>query len=97
MITHSVFFTLIYPLGSEEEHKFFKAAAELSQIDGVQNFKSLRQTGKKNNYDFGLSMEFTSQEVYERYNQNPLHLQFIENYWIPGVTDFMEIDYEVLK
>ena len=96
MITHTVFFTLIYPLDSVEEHKFFKAAAELSQIEGVLNFKSLRQTGKKNNYDFGLSMEFNNSEIYEQYNRHPLHMQFIENHWIPAVTDFIEIDYELL-
>ncbi|MBS1610400.1 MAG: Dabb family protein [Bacteroidetes bacterium] len=94
MITHSVFFKLKYPAASPKTGNFFAAAKELSSIPGVQNFKEVRQTGKKNNYDYGLIMEFNSQELYDQYNNHPLHTQFIEQYWIPGVTEFMEIDYE---
>jgi hypothetical protein len=94
MITHSVFFKLKYPSGSVEADTFFAAAKELSSIPGVQNFKDVRQTGKKNSYEYGLIMEFASQGLYDEYNKHPLHVQFIERYWIPAVTEFMEIDYE---
>lgn len=94
MITHSVFFKLRYPAGSPDADNFFLAARELSTIPGVQNFKDVRQTGKKNNYEYGLIMEFASQELYDQYNNHPLHTQFVERYWIPAVADFMEIDYE---
>jgi len=97
MITHSVFFKLKYPHDSIQEQQFFSAAAELSGIAGVKNFKSVKQTGKKNNYDFGLIMEFDNEEIYKKYNENPLHTRFIEKYWIPTVADFMEIDYEFLN
>jgi hypothetical protein len=94
MITHSVFFKLKYPEGSVDADRFFSAARELFSIPGVQNFKVIRQTGKKNNYEYGLIMEFASQEIYDQYNSHHLHTQFVEKFWIPAVTDFIEIDYE---
>ncbi len=60
----------------------------------VKNFEALRQTSLKNNYDFGLSMEFASEEDYQTYNEHLLHVQFVETRWIPEVADFIEIDYK---
>lgn len=94
MITHSVFFKLKNTATSIEVKMFFDAAKELSAIPGVQNFKDVKQTGAKNNYEYGLIMEFTSQEVYDRYNDHPMHKRFVEKYWMAMVEDFMEIDYE---
>ncbi|MES1217478.1 MAG: Dabb family protein, partial [Bacteroidota bacterium] len=83
--------------GSSEEKEFFKAASLLAAIPGVENFESLKQVSKKNNYDFGLSMEFASQQLYDNYNTHPAHVQFIQQFWISMVADFMEIDYELLN
>jgi hypothetical protein len=38
-------------------------------------------------------MEFSDQEAYETYNNHPIHTEFIQQYWIPGVEDFLETDY----
>ena len=94
MIRHSVIFTLIAPIGSAEASEFLSAAAKLSSIPGVRNFESLRQTSKKNDYDYGLSMEFDTAEDYADYNIHPDHTAFIQNYWLPNVTKFLEIDFE---
>ena len=94
MIRHTVAFTLKYPKGSPEEKEFLDATLHLEKIPGVQHFERLKQTSKKNRFDFGLSMEFPDQEAYEIYNNHPLHTEFIQRYWIPGVADFLETDYE---
>ncbi|HRN58162.1 MAG TPA: Dabb family protein [Agriterribacter sp.] len=94
MIRHTVAFTLKHPKGSPEEKAFLNATLTLKDIPGVQQFERLRQTGKKNRFAFGLSMEFSDQEAYEAYNHHPLHTAFIQQYWIPGVEDFLETDYE---
>jgi heme-degrading monooxygenase HmoA len=96
MIRHSVIFSLKCPKGSAEETAFLAAAACLSAIPGVRKFESLRQTSKKNEFDYGLSMEFDSQEAYNAYNTHPHHTAFIENYWLAWVNKFLEIDYELL-
>ncbi len=67
MICHSVVFKLKYPKNSKEEVKFLNAAKDLSSIPGVNNFRCLRQISKKNNFDYGIFMEFDTQEDYERF------------------------------
>ena len=96
MIRHSVIFTLKCPKGTAEETAFLAAAACLAGIPGVHKFESLRQTSKKNEFDYGLSMEFDSPEAYAAYNVHPDHTAFIENYWMEWVDKFLEIDYELL-
>lgn len=90
------FFTLKHPSGSVDEQAFFAAARTLANIPGVQHFSCLKQTSPKNNFDFGLSMEFATHELYNSYTNHPDHTDFVEQYWASNVADFMEIDYEVL-
>ena len=58
-----------------------------------EGFECLRQTSPKNNYTFGLSMEFDNEAAYAFYNVHAGHLAFVEGRWLPEVTEFMEIDY----
>ena len=74
--------------------QFLKAALELTKIPGVINFKSWKQVSKKNAFQYGLSMEFATNEQYQQYNHHPAHVSFINEQWIPCVVDFLEIDYE---
>ncbi len=96
MITHTVAFTLKYPNGSAEESAFLDATSNLVNIPGVQNFERLKQTSQKNKFQFGLSMQFSTRAEYDGYNNHPLHTSFIQQYWIPGVEEFLETDYEPL-
>ena len=47
----------------------------------------------KNDYRYGISMEFADGEAYEGYNGHPDHVAFVQGRWIPEVSDFLEIDY----
>ena len=70
MIRHTVVFKLKHAAGSGAEFDFLHAAQKLAtDIAVVKNFEALRQTSLKNNYDFGLSMEFASEEDYQTYNE----------------------------
>lgn len=93
MIRHTVSFTLKHPKGSPEEKAFLDAILALKEIPGVLQFERLVQTGRKNKFHFGLSMEFLNQEAYDAYNVHPLHTAFIQQRWIPEVEDFLETDY----
>jgi len=97
MIRHTVVFKLKCPRNSPEEKDFLNAAKKLANIPGVQNFESLKQVSKKNNFDFGLSIEFANQRLYDEYLIHPDHTEFIQKYWLKFVEDFLEIDYELLK
>jgi hypothetical protein len=97
MIRHTVAFTLKHPAGSPSEHNFLETARKLADIPTVKNFEALRQTSKKNNFHFGLSMEFSCAEDYQFYNNHPDHVRFVQTRWIPEVSDFLELDYEPLN
>ena len=97
MIRHTVVFKLKYPKGSNEEKLFLIAAQRLSSIPLVKNFECLRQISKKNDFDFGLSMEFDNKLHYDQYSSHPDHVNFVNNRWIKEVENFMEIDYQPLE
>jgi len=95
-IRHTVVFRLKWAAGSPEEGAFFRATEALASIPQVQQFERLRQVSTKNNYTFGLSMQFADETAYAGYNRHPVHLSFVRDHWIPEVEAFMEIDYVAL-
>jgi heme-degrading monooxygenase HmoA len=94
-IRHTVVFTLSHPEGSPAESEFLAAAGALSAIPGVEAFELLRETSPKNEYRFGISMEFADPAAYAAYNEHPDHVRFVQERWLAEVTDFLEVDYEV--
>ena len=92
-IRHTVAFTLTHPAGSEEESDFLKAAERLAATPGVEAFELLAEVSPKNDYRFGISMEFADRDAYERYNVHPDHVRFVQERWLSEVTEFVEIDY----
>jgi hypothetical protein len=96
-IRHTVVFTLAHPEGSTEEAAFLAQGATLAAIPGVEAFELLRETSPKNDYRFGVSMEFADRAAYEGYNAHPDHVRFVQERWIPEVSDFLEVDYEPLS
>jgi heme-degrading monooxygenase HmoA len=97
MIRHTVVFRLRHQPGSAEEKAFFEAARRLGHLPGVSRFEMLRQTGIKNDYRFGLSMEFWDDAAYRGYNDHPDHVAFVRDRWLPEVEAFLEIDYVKLE
>ena len=78
MIRHTVIFTLKHAHGSLMEKAFLRDAKVLTEIPGVKKFEQLKQVSKKNDFQFGFSMEFASQRDYEAYNTHPEHVRFVE-------------------
>jgi hypothetical protein len=95
MIRHTVVFTLKHAAGSLQEKAFLRdAKTAFEHIPGVQKFEQLKQVSKKNDYRFGLSMEFADQAAYDGYNKHPKHVKFVKERWEREVSKFLEIDYE---
>jgi Stress responsive A/B Barrel Domain len=95
-IRHTVAFTPRHDAGSPEEADFLAAGAALASIPGVEAFEVLREVSPKNGFRFGFSMEFADQAAYDGYNEDPRHVTFVEERWIPDVADFLEIDYRAV-
>jgi hypothetical protein len=92
-IRHTVAFTLDHPEGSAGERDFLKAAARLANVPGVEAFELLAEVSPKNGYRFAISMEFADRRAYERYNEHPDHVRFVQERWLSEVSDFLELDY----
>ena len=97
MIRHSVILKLKDQLSAEDKQAFFDAVDKLAAIPDVQKFEVLKQISLKNKLDYGISMEFDTQEQYDFYSNHPKHQAFIQNFWLKSVEDFLEIDYVLMK
>lgn len=93
MIRHTVVFNLKHARGSLMEKAFLRDALVLKEIPDVKKFEQLRQVSKKNDYEFGFSMEFADQAAYDGYNAHPKHVKFVRDRWEREVEKFLEIDY----
>ena len=92
-VRHTVAFTLVHPEGSPEERDFLQAAERLEDIPGVGAFELLAEVSPKNGYRFGISMEFADRAAYDRYSEHPDHIRFVQQRWLPEVSEFLEFDY----
>jgi hypothetical protein len=91
-IRHSVVFALTHAEGSSEEADFLDAIARLEAIPGVEAFELMREVSPKNDYRFGLTMEFADHSAYNAYNEHPDHVDFVQGRWDAEVSEFLEID-----
>lgn len=96
MVKHSVIFTFKSKVDKNIQQTFLEASAKLASIPGVKNLEVLKQISEKNNYDYGILMEFDNHDAYQSYNIHPQHQRFIEEYWLQYVDQFMEIDFDVI-
>jgi heme-degrading monooxygenase HmoA len=93
MIRHSVILKLKKEISTDQKKSFFEAVDKLVEIPKVLKFEVLKQTSSTNPFEYGISMEFESQEDYDNYSNHPMHQEFIQKNWLPCVEDFLEIDY----
>ncbi len=90
--------TLKHARNSNETEAFLRDGQRiLSAIPGVRDFQVLSQVSKKNNFDFGFSMKFSSAADYEKYSSHPGHAGFVEKRWKTEVSRFLEIDCEPFR
>jgi len=95
-IRHTVAFALHHDDGSPEEASFLTALTALRSIEGVEAFEVVREVSAKNNYRWGVSMEFADQSAYDGYNDDPQHVGFVRDRWVSEVADFLEVDFASL-
>ena len=85
-------FTPIHVQGSAEERDFLDAAERLASIPGVELFELLAEVSPKNGYRFAISMEFADRTAYERYNEHPEQVRFVQELWLSEVSEFLDLD-----
>ena len=77
---------------SVSEKDFLNATKTLETIPGVEKFEFSRQVNKKINFEYGLTMEFASQQVLDQYFQHPVHVAYIQQHWQTEVAESLIID-----
>jgi heme-degrading monooxygenase HmoA len=95
-IRHTVAFSLRHDDGSPEAVSFFEALADLAAIEGVEELQVLSEVSPKNDYRYGVTMEFATRAAYESYTASPEHVEFVRDRWDADVADFIEIDFVAL-
>ena len=95
-VRHSVVFRLKHAEGSAEEAGFLDATARLESIPGVEAFELMREVSPKNDFRYGLTMEFADPAAYTAYNEHPDHVDYVATRWDSEVEDFLEIDVTAL-
>jgi quinol monooxygenase YgiN len=91
-IRHSVVFTPSNAEGSAEEADLLAAIERLAAIPGVEAFELMREVSPKNDYRYGLTMEFADASAYQAYNEHPEHVAFVQERWDDEVAAFLEVD-----
>lgn len=93
MIQHTVSFALHHPADSPEEQAFLAdAAAALTGIPGVENFRISDQVSPQSAHRFQFAMDFADAETYAAYNAHPAHVAFVQTRWVSEVESFQELD-----
>ncbi len=96
-IRHMVIFCLKHYKGSPEEERFLQDSESiLSSIPGVKNLEVMRQAHIKNDYDFGIAMEFDNKTAYDSYVTHPTHVDYVQERWSKEVTRSLDIDFEAV-
>lgn len=93
MIEHTVAFNLKHPDGSAEEKDFLEGLRVFADIPGVQDYKVNRQVSSKGPFAFQISMRFDTQDELEAYDAHQVHVDFVNERWIPEATEWQTLDF----
>lgn len=93
MIEHTVAFNLKHAAGSAEEQAFLEGLRAFADIPGVQDYKVNRQVSSKGPFSFQISMWFDTQEQLEAYDAHQVHVDFVNDRWVPECTDWQTLDF----
>jgi hypothetical protein len=105
MINHVVLFKFRKSLTSKEIQHLFEQIQKLSQLfPGIQNFSwgpNNNNEGLSQGFDYGLFLQFDSEETRTKYATHPLNAEISEKIVAPALENGLEsalvFDYKVLK
>ncbi len=97
MITHVVIFWVDEPYEKNRE-KLLKGAQILAHVPGVENFTAgiplpSRRAVVDDSFAVGISMSFINQAAAEKYQEHPLHRDFVKKYARPLAKRFVVYDW----
>jgi len=98
VITHVVVFWTDKPHGETQARLLAGARELLPQIPGVQEFRSgvavpSPRGAVDDSFAVAISMTFADQNTADTYQNHPLHVRFVEEYFKPNSRRFVVYDF----
>lgn len=92
-ITHTVFFRLKLDVATLEGQAFYAETMKLADIPVVKAFKWVEEVSDSNSFQYGLHMCFDELADFDAYNKHPDHVRYVNEVWLPNVSEFQVLDY----
>ncbi|MES2795996.1 MAG: Dabb family protein [Bacteroidota bacterium] len=94
-IRHLLIFNLKSEIIDSDKRSFFEGMENLKSISGITNFQISEQINPKTKYKHVLTMDFDSEESLQAYLNHPQNRDFVHNFWLKMIEDYLVIDSEV--
>jgi heme-degrading monooxygenase HmoA len=92
-LRHGCLLNIKYEDGSKEFIEFFAEAKRMVEDIGLaREHHSYRQTDENCPYKYGFVQEFDSIEDLQKFIAHPRHDEYVEDYWLAGIVDFVDFD-----
>jgi heme-degrading monooxygenase HmoA len=96
-IHHVLIFNLKNEISETDQQSFFAGMKALETISGISNFELTKPINANTKFKNVLMMDFDSDESFQAYIKNPQNQDFVKNYWLKMVDDYLVIDTEKKK
>jgi len=94
-IRHLALINLKHEKDSPRAKEFLEAAKrDLGGVPSVREY--MQNVTPPKGWQYGLLLEFDCEEDLEAYENHPLNQKFTEEYWIPDVLDYMDINFKIV-
>lgn len=94
-ICHVLIFKFKKEISEKDQQLFLERMKSLEQISGISNFEIAKQINANTKFNHILSMDFDSDESYQAYVKDPINREFVNNFWLAMVEDYLVIDNEI--
>lgn len=91
-IRHILIFNLKSETSESDRKSFFEYMDDLKSISGITNFEISIQINPNTKYKHVLAMDFDSEENLQAYLIHPKNRDFVHNFWLKMIEDYLVID-----
>lgn len=94
-IHHVLIFNFKKEISEKDQKHFLEQMKTLEVISGVSNFEISKQIHANTKFTHILAMDFDSDYTYQAYVKDPQNREFVNNFWLAMVEDYLVIDNEI--
>jgi len=96
MVHHILLFTLQPHIAPKKlEEMMMNTRMQLLKIPEVRNLKCGKNIDPTNDWKFFITADFESMDKFAQYQENPIHIKFIQETLQPNTQEILELNYEM--